>query len=121
MPAARACSTPAARNWFFAAEGEPGSVVSDLTVTRNTVVEGAPPSANTVADGGLATTIRLARRQRVAFTDNSTSVPGHGPVLFFGHVDGLLVRGNVQPLVSGSVTWFRDCTAVEIEDRAPST
>jgi len=104
--------TPLYTNWFVAAQGEPGSTVSDLTVTGNTVLSGAPRGPNTITEAGLATTIRLERRQRIVFTDNSTTVAGRGPALYFSHIDGLTVTGNTQPLTSGSMARFYDCSAV---------
>jgi hypothetical protein len=98
--------------WFVAAQGEPGSTVSDLTVTGNEVLAGAPPGPNTVTLAGLATTIRVERRQRVVFRNNSTTVAGSGPALYFSHVDGLTVTGNVQPLTKGHLARFVDCSAV---------
>lgn len=101
--------------WFVAAEGTPGSTVHDLVVTGNRVMAGAPRSANTITDAGLATTIRVERRQRVVFTNNSTSVQGSGPALFFSHVDGLTVTNNDQPLTKGSIARFVDCSGVRFE------
>lgn len=108
--------TPLYTNWFVAAQGEPGSNVSDLTVTRNKVLSGAPRGPNTITLAGLATTIRTERRQRIVFTDNSTTVAGKGPALYFSHIDGLTVTGNVQPLTGGSVARFSDCTGVRYGD-----
>jgi hypothetical protein len=101
-------------NWFVAAEGVPGSLVTDMTISGNTVVEGAPPGANPMTDAGLATTIRVPRRARIAFTGNVTSTPGRGPVLYFAHIDGLTVSDNVQPLAGGRLAVCADCTDVLI-------
>ena len=105
----------------MAAEGEPGSLVQDLTVTDNVVTAGAPHSSNTITDAGLATSIRVERRQRVIFSNNSTTVPGRGPALFFAHIDGLTVSGNTQPLLGGSIAWFRDCSSVSFDGVGPSS
>jgi hypothetical protein len=105
--------TPLYTNWFVAAEGEAGSAVHDLTVTGNRVMAGAPLSPNTVTDAGLATTIRVPRRQRIIFSNNSTTVPGNGPALYFSHVDGLTVTDNIQPLTQESLARFVDISAVK--------
>ena len=112
--------SPLQTQWFVAAEGVAGSLVDGLTVTGNSVLTGAPHSANTTTDAGLATTIRVPRRQRIIFTDNRTTVPGAGPALLFAHVDGVTVSGNVQPLTTGTIAWFRDCSAVELDGIGPT-
>jgi hypothetical protein len=104
--------TPQFTNWFVAAEGADGSTVHDLTISGNRVTNGAPKSANTITEAGLATTIAQARRQRIVFKDNTTTVAGDGPVLHFHHVDGLTVSGNIQPLRKGSIAKFVDCSEV---------
>jgi hypothetical protein len=40
------------------------------------------------------------------------AVGERGPVLFFKHVDGLTVTGNIQRLSSGFLTRIIDCTGV---------
>jgi hypothetical protein len=108
--------SPRYTSWFVAAHGEPGSTVHDLTVTGNRVMGGAPRNPNTtVTDAGLRTTIRVQRRQRVVFANNSTTVKGAGPALYFSHVDGLTVTDNVQPLTKGSLTRLVDVTAVTLD------
>lgn len=106
---------PAYTSWFVAAHGEPGSRVSDLTVTGNRVLSGAPAGPNTITLAGLATTIRVERRERIVFSNNSTNVAGVGPVLYFSHIDGLTVSSNVQPVTRGAVARFVDCSAVDYE------
>lgn len=113
--------SPLQTQWFVAAEGVPGSLVEHVTVTGNQVLAGAPRSANTVSDAGLATTIRVPRRRHIVFTDNVTTVAGHGPALLFAHIDGLTVSGNVQPLIRGSIASFVDCDAVSLDGMGPST
>ena len=88
-------------NSFLSAEGAPGSIVSGVTV-----------SGNTVTGGSLRTAIALARRQNIVFTNNTSTVPARGPVLRFAYVDGLTVTGNVQPLTSGGLASIVGCTGV---------
>lgn len=76
--------------YFFAANGAAGSTVRNVTVT-----------ANTVSGGTLATSVEVPWRHDIAFTFNTSPVAARGPVLRFAHVDGVTVRGNEQPLVSG--------------------
>jgi hypothetical protein len=78
--------------YFFAAEGAAGATVRDVTVTRNRVTGGT-----------LASTADRPNRSDFTFTDNESLVPADGPVLRFAAVDGLTLRDNVQPLVSGSL------------------
>jgi hypothetical protein len=88
-------------NSFLSAEGAPGSVVSGLTI-----------SGNSVTGGSLLTAIGLARRQNIVFTNNRSTVAAWGPVLRFAHIDGLTVTGNVQPLSSGALVSITDSTGV---------
>jgi hypothetical protein len=113
--------SPLQTQWFVAAEGVPGSLVEGLTVTGNHVLAGAPRTPNTATDAGLATTIRVPRRRHIVFTDNTTTVEGRGPALFFAHIDGLTVSGNVQPLTRGSIASFKDCEAVSLDGMGPSS
>jgi hypothetical protein len=107
--------TPTYTNWFVAAANNnagPGAVIRNITITDNYVSSGAPTSANTPNFGGLATWIGKSRTSNIVFTNNTTSRAGAGAVLRFEHVDGLTVRGNVQPLTSGSLTYIFDSTNV---------
>jgi hypothetical protein len=88
-------------NSFLSADGAAGSVVSDVTV-----------SGNSVTGASLLTVIDLARRQNITFTNNRSTVTAAGPVLRFAHVDGLTVSGNVQPLSSGVLASIDDSTGV---------
>jgi hypothetical protein len=88
--------------FLFGANGAAGSVVSDVTV-----------SGNTVTGDSLDTYVtNTTRRQNIAFTNNTAHGVSPGPVLYFAHVDGLTVTGNVQPLTSGSLASISDCTGV---------
>jgi parallel beta-helix repeat protein len=97
--------------YFFAADGAAGSTVHDVTVTGNTVV-GNPHGGYGGYAHGLDTSVQVARRANITFTNNSTSTAAAGPVLAFDHVDGVTVTGNTQPLSSRSLTEFTDCTGV---------
>ena len=87
--------------FLFAANGAAGSTVHDVTV-----------SGNTVSGKSLLTIVHLARRQNIAFTNNTSTVRATGPVLRFAHVDGLTVTANVQPLASGVLARITDSTGV---------
>jgi hypothetical protein len=89
-----------------------GAVIKGITITGNTVTQGAPTSANTPNAGGLSTWIGKSRTSNVTFTNNTTTKAGAGPVLIFQYVDGLTVTGNTQPLTSGSLTSISSSTAV---------
>ena len=107
--------TPNFTNWFVACANNsagPGAVIRNVTITGNYVSSGAPSSSNTPNFGGLATWIGKSRTSNIVFTNNTTSRAGAGAVLRFEHVDGLTVKGNVQPLTSGSLTYIYDSTNV---------
>jgi hypothetical protein len=88
--------------YFFAANGEAGDDnVHDITVTRNTVTGGT-----------LRSSVDVPTRRNIVFTDNTSTVTAAGPVLFFGHIDGLTVTGNRQPLSSGALASISDSTNV---------
>jgi hypothetical protein len=87
--------------FFFGACGVDGSVVSNVTVSGNTIT-GSP----------LTTYVTIDRRQNIVFTNNVSSVAAAGPVLDFAHIDGLTVTGNVQPLKSGVLARILDSTGV---------
>jgi hypothetical protein len=89
-------------NAFFTANGAAGSRVNGVLV-----------SGNRVTGGTLLTNVTTARRKNIVFTNNTSSVKGHGPILRFAHVDGLTVRANHQPLSSGSLARISDCTRVQ--------
>jgi hypothetical protein len=81
-------------NAFLAVEGgEKGAIIDGVVVDGNTVSGG---SILTVIDNG-----GTARMKNIAFTNNTGGKAAAGPVLFFAHIDGLTVTGNVQPLTSG--------------------
>jgi len=97
--------------YFFAADGAAGSTTHDVTVTGNTVA-GNPHGGYGGYPRGLDTTVQVARRANITFTNNSTATAAAGPVLAFDHVDGVTVTGNTQPLSSGVLAKFTDCTGV---------
>lgn len=108
--------TPRFTNWFFASANysvAPGAVVDGITITGNRVTVGAPSNPNTPNAGGLATWFGRSRVRNVVFSNNTTTKAGRGPVLIFEHVDGLTVKGNVQPLVAGALTHISDSTGVK--------
>jgi hypothetical protein len=87
-------------DYFFAADGASGSTVTDVTVSGN----------STTGRYGLRSTIDVAGRQRIAFTNNSATVAQPGPVVRFTGVQGYTVSGNVQPLSSGSFFSCSGCS-----------
>jgi hypothetical protein len=66
-------------------------------------------------DGTLRTDIdHIDRRRNVVFTNNTALRAAAGPLLYFAHIDGLTVSGNVQPLTSGSLASITDSTGVVV-------
>jgi hypothetical protein len=108
-------------NWFFAAAANPGTV-SNVYVERNHVSVGASVNTNNPAGkGGLATRAdRSSRLRNLVFRNNTTTVPGkpvngYPGILYFAHIDGLTVSGNVQPVSSGTLASIVDSTAVSYQ------
>jgi hypothetical protein len=101
--------------FFFAACGVAGSTVRDITVSGNTVAGNAAGY-----DGkplGLHIIVATARRQNIVVTNNRGNLAADGTkypgaVMYFNHVDGVTVTGNVQPLASGVLVKFADSTGV---------
>jgi len=106
-------------NWFFAAAtASTHGILSNIYIEHNSVTGGAIANANNQAGkGGLATNAQHARIKGLFFRNNSTTVPGK-PVdgypapLYFNHIDGLTVTGNVQPVTSGPTMTIYDSTSV---------
>ena len=90
---------------FAAVEGShTGAAINGMTISGNTITGG---TLYTVIDNG-----GTSRMRNIVFTDNKSTVAGHGPVLIFAHIDGLTVTGNVQPLTSGPLARITDSTGV---------
>ena len=92
-----------------------GSVVSDIEVSDNVVsgkassgYDGTPRGLNVYITSGLSartfSDIKIVR--------NETSRAVRGPAMYARNVDGITVRNNVQPLISGSLASFASCTGV---------
>ena len=80
---------------FAAVEGShTGAAINGITISGNTITGG---TLYTVIDNG-----GTSRMRNIVFTDNKSTVAGHGPVLIFAHIDGLTVTGNVQPLIGAA-------------------
>ena len=75
-------------------------------------MSGVTISGNRITGDTLLTVVTIARRKNIVFTNNTSTVRGHGPILRFAHIDGLTVRGNHQPLSSGTLVSIADCTGV---------
>jgi len=105
-------------SFFFAANGIDGSTVRDITVSGNTVA-----GNDAGYDGkplGLHTLVVTARRTNITVTNNTCTRPADGTrypgaVMFFRHVDGLTVTGNVQPLANGVLIRQYDSTGVTVQ------
>ena len=92
-----------------------GSVVSDIEVSDN-VVSGKASGGYDGAPRGLNVYITSGRSART-FSDikivrNQTSRAVPGPAMYARNVDGITIRNNVQPLISGSLASFSSCTSV---------
>ncbi len=103
--------TDAYIGFLFASNGADGSTVRDVTITGNTVT-GNPRAGYDGSPRGLNTYVTTARQGAITFTDNTSTRAAIGPVLYFANVDGVTVTGNRQPLLSGSLALFSNCTGV---------
>jgi hypothetical protein len=98
--------------WVLAAATSVGSV-HHITFERNTVIRGAN-HGSTLA--GLATRMNGSiPKSDIIIRNNTTTVPGSGPVMRFANVNGLTVTGNTQPLAGGSLTSCSGCTNVNVQ------
>ena len=100
-----------------------GAMVSDVTIADNVVtgnpsngVDGTPRALQCkfVSTNGV-------RQQNISILRNTTSLPvaasfGSGGVFYFDSVDTILIDGNTQPLTSGVLTRFDNCTGVTDND-----
>jgi hypothetical protein len=99
-------------SWLLAAEGATGSTMRNVSLVGNTIT-----ADNTSGvEGrrvGLHVTVR-ARGPRINFQirNNTATQTVVGPSMQYIGVDGVTVTGNVQPLSSGSLARYVDCTNV---------
>jgi hypothetical protein len=87
------------------------SPISDILVAGNTVA-GIASSNFDGAPRGLTSKFIVPNTSNIVFRNNTTTRAAVGPVLYFNHVNGVTVTGNSQPVVSGAVAGFSNCTDV---------
>jgi hypothetical protein len=83
--------------------------------TANAVIDGIVIDNNTVTGGSLSIyidSVGAVRMKHITFTNNVGKVAAASTVLYFKHVDGLTVTGNLQTVSSGDPMWIPDCTGV---------
>jgi hypothetical protein len=80
-----------------------GGPASGITVSGN-VISGRPIDVGVYDNGGARLDIKV--------TNNRSDTSAAGPVMVFQGVDGLVVTGNIQPLTSGSLATYTNCTSV---------
>ena len=61
---------------------------------------------------GLNTRMTTPRQAAITFSHNTSALAAIGPVLTFANVDGVTVTDNRQPLISGSLASFSNCTDI---------
>lgn len=98
------------RGFFLAANGSHDALVAGVRVTRNTVVGSTLDSL--VGDEWTGYAGQRNRRDFVVTGNRSNVTADWGPVLTFKHVDGVVVRDNVQAIRSGPLARFVDSTGV---------
>ncbi len=90
--------------YLFGATGSLAAIISNVTVRDNVVTQRSIKSI--VGDGFDYRGGRT--RRNIAITGNRSRIADWGPVLRFIHADGVIVRGNQQPLKSGPLVSFKD-------------
>ncbi|MBA2439197.1 MAG: hypothetical protein H0V50_00800 [Thermoleophilaceae bacterium] len=91
------------------------SAVSDIEASNNDV-SGNP--AATYDGSARALNVRITSAQtprlfsNISILNNRTTRAAAGPVVYALRVDGITVKGNTQPLLSGSFAQFDNCTGV---------
>lgn len=89
------------------AYGMTTTIVHDVTLARNRIT-GMTRTDNTGTSAGLRVKAVTERWGRFSIRDNISTVTGTGPTMYFQHLDGLTVSGNIQPLTRGPLVWLDD-------------
>jgi len=89
------------------AYGMTTTIVHDVTLARNRIT-GMTRTDNTGTSAGLRVKAVTERWGRFSIRDNVSTVTGSGPTMYFQHMDGLTVSGNIQPLTHGPLVWLDD-------------
>ena len=98
--------------WFVSSWNVTGqSTIDDITVSGN-VVAGIAAAGNDGTPRGLNSKFEVPNTSHVVFENNTALQAARGPVLYFAHVDNLTVTGNRQPVISGALAEFFECTGV---------
>jgi hypothetical protein len=103
-------------NWFFACAPNIGATYANFNIERNVCNVAPGVSVNNPA-GKAPLAVRANTTDRINgfnYKDNSTTIAGKGvsgypTPFYFEHVDNLVVTGNTQPLISGSLVTANDC------------
>ena len=97
-------------DWVSVDGGARGADIRRVTVSGNTTT-GTALDLHIDNKGGTNGTVG-ALMHDIAVTNNRSAVAASGPRLYFAHIDGLTVTGNVQPLSSGTLASITASTAV---------
>jgi hypothetical protein len=93
-------------NWFAASAYNSyaaGALIDRITITGNLVTTGMPVHTNNPNGGGLNIQFSRVRTSNITVTNNTSQASFGGgsnlseTPMYFMHVDGLRVSGNVQP------------------------
>jgi hypothetical protein len=98
---------------FFVASWNPTGLsrIDSITVAGNTV-SGTASASYDGSPRGLNLKFVVGNTSDVVVKNNSSTRAAIGPVLYFSKVSGVTVTNNTQPLVSGSLARFDNCTNV---------
>lgn len=91
------------------AYGMTTTIVHDVTLARNRI-SGMTRTVHNGTSAGLRVKAVTENWARFSIRDNVSTVTGSGPSMYFQHVDGLTVSGNVQPLTREPLVWFDDAS-----------
>ena len=101
-------------SWVLAAEGAEGSIVRDVWLVGNTI-SGGPAGRDGRALGLNVTVKDNGPRENFVVRDNTATITVAGPVMQFRGVQGVIVKGNRQPLSSGQLATFSGSTSVTVQ------
>lgn len=100
-------------SWLLAACGpDTGAVIKDVTVTGNTVEGNIQGWSGKMKALNLRICGDRGPRSGFTVTDNVAGSTVAGPAMIFTQVAGVTVRGNTQPLSTGTLATFPGSTGV---------
>ncbi len=103
--------TTAFIGFFFQVYSPASPTVRNITVTGNQVA-GIAHEGYDGAARGMNVKVIVPGTSNITVTNNTATQAAPGPILYFANVNGVTATGNSQPLSSGSLAQFSNCTNV---------